>query len=90
MEENQTPEVGRFVIFHDSKNQPHDALITTVWGPTCVNVVFVSGDEARQDAFGRQIERQTSVSSMAATSAPGNYWRFPNESPRTYEPPAQS
>lgn len=53
--------IGDVVVYTDGYRRDHDALVTAVWGPNCVNVVFVSGDGAKEDTYGRQIERETSV-----------------------------
>lgn len=78
--------VGQVVVFHDSRNRPHQALVTCVWNPgelvsTGVNVVFVSLDEERSDSYGRQIERETSVVHGSCQPAHGHYWRFEDEVP---------
>jgi hypothetical protein len=83
------PKLGESVIFCDSRGVDHDALITAVWSETCVNVVFVSGDEAKQDSYGRQIERQTSVSKVSINCVHGLYWRFKDESKLPYKPPLE-
>jgi hypothetical protein len=53
--------VGSTVIYTDGYRCDHQALVTAVWGPDCINVVYVTGDESKTDTYGRQIERQTSV-----------------------------
>jgi hypothetical protein len=63
-----TTKVGGVVIYTDGYRRDHDALVTAVWGSDCINVVFVCGDESKTDAYGRQIERETSVSRYNATS----------------------
>jgi hypothetical protein len=60
--------VGGTVIYTDGYRRDHDALVTAVWGPNCINVVFTSGDSAKEDPYGRQIERETSVSRYDAVS----------------------
>ncbi len=60
--------VGGTVIYTDGYRHDHEALVTAVWGPNCVNVVFTSSDESKNDTYGRQIERETSVSRYDATS----------------------
>jgi hypothetical protein len=61
-------QAGDFVIYTDEVRRDHNAVITAVWGPDCINVVFVSPDESKTDSYGRQIERQTSVSRYNETS----------------------
>ena len=75
------------VIYHDEKGRSHQALVTAVHGPNtdgsipCINLVFVSGDETRQDQYGRQIERLTSIVHKSNSSAHGFYFRFEDEEP---------
>jgi hypothetical protein len=75
--------IGDAVIFVDPFGKPRPALVTAVWGqyatPTSsapgVNLVIVSEDAARDDTYGRQIERSTSVVHQSNQPAHGNYWR---------------
>lgn len=53
--------IGDTVIFTDEYRKDHNALVTAVWGKDCINLVRVSGDDAKTDPYGRQIERNTSV-----------------------------
>lgn len=87
---SEKPKVGDRVMYHDPKGNPFNALVTTVWSQTenpLVNLVFVSGDENRQDGFGRQLERATSVGHKSG-GVHGYYWRRPDEEPNAYVPPA--
>lgn len=52
---------GDTVIYTDEVRVDHNAIVTAVWGPDCINVVFASSEEGKTDSYGRQIERQTSV-----------------------------
>jgi hypothetical protein len=81
-------DVGQVVVFHNARGVPHNALVTVAWTETCVNLVFVSGDEAKKDQYGRQIERETSVQHKSVQGVHGNYWRFPDEEPNPYHEPA--
>lgn len=82
------PQLGQKVVYCDSKGVDRDALVTAVWSDTCVNVVFVSGDESKGDTYGRQIERETSVTHATVTGqAHGRYWRFDTEPANEYKPP---
>lgn len=81
--------LGQRVIFCDAKGHDHEALVTAVWSETCINVVYVSSDEAKQDNFGRQIERATSVCRVTEGVAHGFYWRLPDEARKPYQPPQQ-
>ncbi len=80
------PKVGDAVVFHDPVGLAHNAIITAAWDqPTsiaqpCVNLVFVSSDADKQDSYGRQTERRTSVGHKDTYAVHGNYWRWPNES----------
>jgi hypothetical protein len=80
-------EVGGVVVYHDPTGVPHQALVTAVWGPTCINVVFTSADGNKTDTYGRQIERQTSLSHKSVMNVHGFYWRYPDEEPNLYVPP---
>lgn len=77
--------VGDQIVYVDKTGAPRPALVTAVWGketypyedgtgPT-INLVYVSEDATRQDPYGRQIERETSIVHASRQSAPGNYWR---------------
>lgn len=81
------PQVGDRVIYHDPTGIQHEALVTAAWSSTCINVVFVSQDPDKRDSYGRQIERQTSLSHKSVQPAHGFYWRWPDEQPNTYTPP---
>lgn len=74
-------QVGQHVVYVDPVARQHDAVITAVWGPTCINVVFVSNDESKTDSYGRQIERQTSLSHRSVTPAHGQYFMLPGDTP---------
>jgi hypothetical protein len=75
--------VGGGVIFVDAHGRQHEALVTAIWGRLedvpCINVVFVSSDEARQDNFGRQIERETSLVHRSRQAAHGMYYTMPGD-----------
>lgn len=79
------PQCGEPVIYVDPVGRARHALVTQPWGPTCVNLVFVSGDEARRDPNGRQIERQSSSVHASVQPVHGNYWRFPDEAAKATE-----
>ena len=72
-------EKGDMVIFVDPYGEEHNALVTAVWqnpsGEPSVNVVYVSDDLAKEDQYGRQIERNTSVVHESNQSAHGMKWR---------------
>lgn len=86
--EERIPQTGDSVIYHDPKGAPHPALVTAVWSPICVNVVFVSPSADETDQYGRQIKRETSVTSgKSHGQAHGRYWRWEHEEPNAYTPP---
>lgn len=83
--------IGDPVVYHDPVGKPHNALLTTIWSSDehpLVNLVYVSSDATRQNGYGRQIERQTSCNHASKMPVHGNYWRFPEEEPNGYTPPA--
>lgn len=88
MEEKQL-HVGDHVIYVDPVARQHDALVTAVWSPTCINVVFVSGDKGKEDPYGRQIERQTSLCSRSNTSVHGQYFMLPGDTPNPIVQPLE-
>jgi hypothetical protein len=72
-------QVGDAVIYTDEIRNDHPALVTAVWGPECINVVFCSAGETKTDSCGRQIERQTSVARYTATNNYGRCFRAVGE-----------
>lgn len=84
--------IGERVIFVDKYSVPREALITIWWSggqevheyrsangePGC-NLAFISGDPARDDSCGRQIERETSVVHKSHQAAHGAYWCWEDE-----------
>jgi hypothetical protein len=91
--ERRHPHKGQTVLFTDSRGRDNAALVTQVWGSQevpmmpSINVVVVSRDDQREDSYGRQIERYTSVCHKSVQPAHGYYWRFPDEEPNAYQPP---
>lgn len=80
--------VGQSVVFVDSFGHEHNALVTIWWGLDCYtsssgelgcNLVIVSKDEQKDDSYGRQIERHTSVVHKSKQSASAFYWRWADE-----------
>jgi hypothetical protein len=59
------------VIYTDEVGVRHEALVTIRHSDTCVNLVYVSGDQAKQDVYGTQIERASSVGRKGHGTAPG-------------------
>ena len=72
---------GQAVKYLDELRIERDAVVTAVWSPTCINIVIVSKDESKQDSYGRQIERETSLmhQSTQGEYAIGKCWRFVDE-----------
>ncbi len=79
--------IGSNIIFVDPQRQEHLALVTQVWpgmggssdaAPGC-NLVYVSGDASKTDPYGRQLERATSVTHKSRQPAPGNFWKWVDE-----------
>lgn len=77
--------IGVGIVYVDPLGRPRPALVTQVWGSVeaykkggqipGVNLVVISDDEARDDSYGRQIQRYTSVCHQSVQPAHGNYWR---------------
>lgn len=87
MTDERKVEVGSVVVWHDSTGNPHNAVVTAVWSQVCINLVFVSSDESKQDSYGRQIERATSCGYKNQFQVHGFYWRWPDDEPNPYKPP---
>ena len=96
-------EVGDAVVFHDTFGAPHNAILTAIFGSGvdadnkvfyddtgCTNVVYVSGSDAEQDAYGRQTKRESSVPHVSKTTVHGRYWRKADEEPRPTSTRAKS
>lgn len=70
--------IGDAVIFVSPIAEEFNAVVTQVWGEgdtPSVNLCYVSGDLAKNDQYGRQIERSTSVVNEVNQYAHGNYWK---------------
>lgn len=86
-------EIGAALVYLTPTRQRVNALVTAVHGQgapeehkakygswPCINVCFVSPDTSKQDPYGRQIERATSVSHGSQQGVPmGNCWLWPDE-----------
>lgn len=69
------------VKYTDQVGGKHDAILTAVWtedaeGPYTVNLVYVEADVAKNDQYGRQINRATSVQRKSEMSAHGYYFEL--------------
>lgn len=74
--------IGDGIVFIDEHRVEHPAIVTRVWTstgglPGC-NLVFVTDDETKEDPYGRQIERRTSVVHISMQPAGGLGWRHLN------------
>lgn len=86
--EAKHPKVGDHVLWIDEHGKEHNALVLIVWdkggmapeypveNPT-INLVVVNPDPSRDDSYGRQIERHTSVPSARRTTVRGRCWDWP-------------
>lgn len=92
-ETDRTLSVGDHVVYRDPQRRERDAIVTEIHhgfdsarehfevtgGWPSINLVTVSLDENEEDAYGRQIERDTSIVHVEQQSAGGLDWRFPDE-----------
>ena len=72
------PNIGSVVQYVDEVGKAHDALVTCVFGntePHSINVMYVSSDEKKEDSYGRQVERETSVVHESMQGAHGQFWK---------------
>lgn len=73
--------IGDVVTFVTAERKELPALVTAVFPgapygrPDMVNVVFTSEDPNRQDSYGRQVERATSVPHLSLNQAGGMAWK---------------
>jgi len=86
-------EVGAHIKFIDPHRKAHDALVLIWWkepntepytsdvGEPGCNLVLVDPDPLKDDTYGRQIQRETSVVHISANPAKGNCWCWPDEVP---------
>jgi hypothetical protein len=74
--------IGGVVTYVDPNAVERPALVTAIHGARegtpSLNLVFVSLDDDREDTYGRQIERETSIVHENDQHAHGNYWRHIN------------
>jgi hypothetical protein len=67
--------IGDVVTYRDEVGVEHNALVTAVHGPDCINVAYLSADPAKHDSYGRQVERDSSVQRQSDVTAPnGRYF----------------
>lgn len=87
MDDKSPVSVGGHVIYADEYRLEHDALVTDVHSPDCINVLYVSGDSSKNDSHGRQVERASSVSRHSEAQGFGRSFRHPStEKPEYREP----
>lgn len=72
-------DVGRACVYFDPRGRAYPALITAVWGPQCINVVYVNDVEGQTDSYGQKLMRSTSLMHGSLQQAHGNYWMLPGE-----------
>jgi hypothetical protein len=79
--------IGMPINAFDSHGKKRTALVTNVFGESeklsdgteshpAINVIFCSDDSAKEDVYGRQVERLTSLVYSEQQSAHGMYWSF--------------
>ena len=67
-------DIGQHVTLVDEIGVKHDALVTAVHGPECINAIYVSKDATKHDQYGRQIERLSSLQKKSQYTAHGRYY----------------
>tara|TARA_B100001146_G_C16162243_1_gene426184 strand:- start:1015 stop:1302 length:288 start_codon:yes stop_codon:yes gene_type:complete len=70
---------GTHCIFVDPRGKEYDALITEVWGPQCINLLYINDHEGQRDSYGQKVLRASSVMHGSMQQAHGNYWLLPGE-----------
>ncbi|QIG71393.1 hypothetical protein EVB32_279 [Rhizobium phage RHph_TM39] len=70
---------GTACKYYDTRGKAYDAIITEVWGPQCVNLVYVNDVEGQKDSYGQKLIRSCSVMHGSVQQAHGNYWMLPGE-----------
>lgn len=80
-------DIGKWCEYTDARGRPYPALITAVWGPQCINVVYVNDVEGQTDNYGQKLLRATSVMHGDIQQAHGFFWMLPGEERKT--PPAR-
>lgn len=70
--------IGTSCVFVDSLGKRFPALITNIWGPECINLLYVVEDEKQTDTYGRKTAHMTSLMHSSVQQAHGNYWFVPD------------
>ena len=77
MAEQNMPEIGDVVRVVTETGVPCKGLVTHVWNENCINAVIVSPDDSKNDSYGRQMERYSSLTRYnPEQTAHGRYWKF--------------
>ena len=76
-----TLKLGDKVTFIDPLKKEHNALVTCIHGSALdetpsINIILVSDDAAKEDSYGRQMERQTSCVPIDNQSAKANCYKI--------------
>lgn len=77
---------GKACVYIDPRGKAYEALITEVWGPQCVNVVYVNDVDGQRDSYGQKLLRATSVMHGSIQQAHGSYWLLPGEKRPVVQP----
>ena len=87
VEYNREQHRGIAVDFYDPRGKRYDALVTEVWGPQCINVVYVNDVEGQRDNYGQKLQRATSLMHGSIQQAHGNFWLEKGEKPYQHNMP---
>ena len=74
MTEVTREDIGQPCVFFDSRGRAYPALITNVFGPQCLNCVYVNDVDGQADAYGQKLLRATSVMHGSMHQAHGYFW----------------
>lgn len=75
MTEQTVPVIGDIVKVVTETCIQCMGLVTQVWNDNCINAVIVSPDESKNDSYGRQMERYSSLTRKnPEQTAHGRYW----------------
>lgn len=81
---------GISCVYFDPRGQAFAALITEVWGPQCVNLIYVNDVEGQRDSYGQKLLRATSVMHGSIQQAHGNYWLLTGDTREPFPQPSDS
>lgn len=77
MTEDRQATVGDFVLYVDESGIKHCGIVSAVFGPEHINIIYVSENPLKTDEYGRQIERGLTVSNRKMPGEhPCRYWEF--------------